>query len=509
MRGRVLVATVLAATALAGCSDDTPDAEAQREPVVASTSPSPSPSSTPTTAAPLPEDGLEPVDPDDPALKVALSEPVEDSVYPDVGDPGVDALHYGLELAWSPDTSTLEGRATVTLRATADADRLQLDLGAPLEVGTVTLDGQEVEATHDGDVLGVSAPVTRDERYTLVVEYAGTPEPTPAPTTRSDFNTTGWTTTPDGETWTMQEPYGAFTYYPVNDHPSDKALYDFRITTPSPWTGVANGQLVDQTEADGLTTTTWTLDSPAASYLVTVATGDYTRYSNTSSGGTEIAYWVPSDRPGLVPGLEQAAAGLDWLEERLGPYPFSTLGFLIVDSQSGMETQTMITLGDTSYTTSEAVLVHELAHQWYGDEVTPDDWRDLWMNEGMAMFLQGAWQAEDEGRSLESVMADYALVEKRMRAESGPPGDYDPTTFGEGNVYYGPALMWDELRKRIGDDAFWAVVREWPESRSMGNAGREEFLPWLVERTGVEQQFFDDWLLSPTTPERLPEPESS
>ena len=127
---------------------------------------------------------------------------------------------------------------------------------------------------------------------------------------------------------------------------------------------------------------------------MTVATGDYTRTTNTSQSGMEISYWVPSDRPGLATGLESAAAGLDWLEGLLGPYPFDSLGFLLVDSRSGMETQTMITLGATDYTTSTAVLVHEMAHQWYGDEVTPDDWRDVWMNEGMAMYLQGCWQAE-------------------------------------------------------------------------------------------------------------------
>ncbi len=431
-----------------------------------------------------------------------MSTPTEDSVYPDIGDPGVDSLHYDLDLAWTPDTRVLEGRATVTLRSTGDSDHLQLDLGAALEVGAVTLDGADVAFEHTGDHLVVSAPVVTDERYTLVVDYAGTPEPAAAPTTRSDFSTTGWTITPEGETWTMQEPYGAFTYYPVNDQPSDKALYDFTITVPSPWTGIANGELVDQSDEGGLTTTKWHLASPAASYLVTVATGDYTRTTNTSASGTEISYWVPTDRPAYAEGLTGAAAGLDWLEAKLGPYPFDSLGFLLVDSLSGMETQTMITLGTTDYTTSEAVLVHEMAHQWYGDEVTPDDWRDLWMNEGMAMYLQGVWQAEQDGRSVDEVMDDYAQIEGSMRSASGPPGDYDPTQFGEGNVYYGPALMWHELRKQVGDEKFWQVVRDWPESASMTSTGRAEFLPWLVEQTGVDQQFFDDWLLSPTTPAR-------
>ena len=497
MRRTAAAALLVAAALAAGCSSEDDPAPKAATPQV-----SPSATGTPSGPAELPADERDAPDPDDPELEVALSEPVEDTNYPQVGDPGVDSLHYDLDLAWSPQTRTLEGRTTLTLRSTADSDHLQLDLGEPLEVSAVTLDGAEVPFEHTGKDLVVTAPVAEDERYVLEVQYAGTPEPTPAPTTRSDFSTTGWTTTPEGETWTMQEPFGAFTYYPVNDQPSDKALYDISVTVPAPWVGVANGELVEQTEADGLTTSHWHLASPAASYLVTVATGEYTHTTNTSASGVEISYWVPSDRPGLVAGLERAAQGLDWLEERLGPYPFDSLGFLLVDSFSGMETQTMITLGATDYTTSEAVLVHELAHQWYGDVITPQDWRDLWMNEGMAMYLQGAWQADAEGRSVDDVMDEFALIEAGLRAQSGPPGDYDPTQFGESNVYYGPALMWHELRQRIGDDEFWRVVRAWPEREPMGNADREEYLGWLVEETGVERAFFDDWLLSPTTPDR-------
>ena len=369
-------------------------------------------------------------------------------------------------------------------------------------MSAVTLDGADVPFEHPGKNLVVSAPVIKDERYVLEVRYSGTPEPTPAPTTRSDFSTSGWTITPHGETWTMQEPYGAFTWYPVNDQPSDKAFYDISVTVPSPWVGIANGAMTDQTEHDGLTTTTWHLSTPASSYVVTVATGDYTRTTNTSASGVEISYWVPTRRPGLARGLRSAAAGLDWLESVLGPYPFDSLGFVLVDSRSGMETQTMITLGTTDYATSKAVLVHEMSHQWYGDEVTPEDWRDVWMNEGMAMYLQGCWQAQQDGRTVDSVMDDYAGFEQSLRAEAGPPAAYDPEQFGEGNIYYGPALMWHELRKRIGDDAFWKLVRDWPARDPETNASRDEYLDWLVAQTHVDRSFFNDWLLSPTTPQR-------
>lgn len=485
---RGLAALGAASLLLAGCSS--PD-----DPPPADPSPAPGPA-TPDPAHPAPSGG-----PGD--LAPALSEPAEDSYYPQVGDPGVDALHYDLTLDWDPASSTLRGEEVLTFRATETADDVRLDLGEPLEVTAITLDGAPVEATHDGDVLVVDAPVEADARHELAIAYSGTPEPVESPTTRDDVSTVGWTTTDSGETWTMQEPYGAFTWYAVNDHPSDKALYDLTLTVPAPWTGVANGELVSRTTSGGVTETRFHLAEPAAAYLLTVATGDLVLTEDVSASGVPIDYWTPRARPELVDALRVTPDAIAWLEERLGPYPFDTAGLVVVDSDSAMETQTMITLGDTDYATSPEVILHELAHHWYGDQVTPDDWRDVWMNEGMAMYLQGVWTAEDDGIALDGLMDEWADFEPELREEAGPPADFDPTAFGESNIYYGPALMWHELRERLGDDAFWSMVRAWPAERDNGNAGREDYLAWIEEHTGEElTAFFDDWLLGETSPPR-------
>lgn len=439
-----------------------------------------------------------------PDYDVALSEPVEDSVYPDVGDPSVDALHYDLDLTWDPDARVLTGEQELTFRATTTGETFQLDLGEPLEVTEVTLDDEPVDFEHVGKDLVVTAPVTADQRYVLGVDYAGTPEAVPAPTMRGDFSDTGFTITDTGETWTMQEPFGAYTWYAVNDQPADKALYDFELSVPSPWVGVANGELTERVDEDDLTTTTWHLAEPAASYLTTVAFGDFEMTEDVSPSGVPITYWVQPDAPDhVLPGLRTTPAAIAWLEEKLGPYPFDTFGTVVVDSDSGMETQTMVTLGDTDYTTSPAVVLHELAHHWYGDTVTPDDWRDVWMNEGMAMYLQGMWQADQDRRPVDEVMDEWARFEDEERAIAGPPAAYDPQSFGSGNIYYGPALMWHELRQMIGDDEFFRIMRAWPEERTNGSAGRDDYLPWLEEQTGEElSAFFDAWLLGKRTPPR-------
>ncbi|WP_140404133.1 MULTISPECIES: M1 family metallopeptidase [unclassified Nocardioides] len=483
----LLASGLLAAALVAGCTSE------DDQPPTPSAQASPAPTSS--TSSDPAEGGRD--------AAQGYSTPVEDRVYPDVGDPGVDALHYDLRLTWDPDRRTLDGTETVELRATTDADHLQLDLAGPLEVTGLMLDGADAAYRHRGKDLVVDAPVTRDSRHTLVIEYTGRPGPVPAPVQRKDFSETGWTVTDDGGAWTMQEPYGAYSWYAVNDQPSDKALYDFTLRVPAPFVGVANGELLSRERARGDTVTRWRLDAPASSYLVTVAFGDLTETTDESQSGVPISYWTPADRPDLLQRVRRAPEALAWLEDRLGPYPFDTLGILVVDSKSGMETQTMITLGDTTYATSPEVLVHEIAHQWYGDLVTPVDWRDVWMSEGMATYLQGAWMAEDQGVTVTDVIDYWATFEDDERAKAGPPADYDPAFFGSSNVYYGPALMWDELRQRLGDEEFWALVRAWPGEHADGNADYADITSWWSAQSGVDLSgFFDDWLLGATTPDR-------
>jgi len=476
------------ALALAGCgNDDEPRNSGDSRP---------SPTPTESTSA------AQPVDDDD--YTEARSETREDSVYPDVGDPLVDALHYQLDLSWDPASDELSGEQTLTFRATDDATSIPLDFSDALEISALTIDGKDAEFDLDGKDLRVDAPVVRDQTYELALSYAGTPEPAPPPSERPDFQGgVGWQVTDEHEAWTMQEPYGAFTWYAVNDQPADKAFYDFTLTTPDPMSGVANGVLTDSTTDNGTSTNTWHLDEPASSYLVTVAFGEYQRTDLKSKSGVPVQIWADADGDATPGDTAYAPQAIDWLESVLGPYPFDSFGIVVIDGDSGMETQTMVTLGNTPYSLSAPVVVHEAAHHWYGDTVTPSDWSDVWMNEGMAMYLQGMWEAEQQGMPIEQKMDDWADYEAQVRASAGPPADYDPDKFGDSNIYYGPALMWQELREKIGDKKFFKVLRAWPAAQENENSDREEYWAWLEKTTGEElSDFFDDWLLGKTTPDR-------
>jgi aminopeptidase N len=301
----------------------------------------------------------------------------------------------------------------------------------------------------------------------------------------------------------MQEPYGAFTWYPVNDQPSDKALYEITVHAPPRWTGIANGHLTELTTEDDGTTTSWQLTEPAASYLVTLAIGDYAHRSDTTEGGLRVDYWTPRGMVTGLDGLQTAAASVDWIETKLGAYPFDSLGLVVTESQSAMETQTMVTLGNNAYVLSPQTIAHELVHQWYGDQVSPSDWRDVWLNEGMTMLMQWIYQDEHEIQPLRDSVRNARFADQGLRDDYGPPGDYDPRQFGGSNIYTTPALMWNELRVELGDDEFYRVATSWLAAHDNTSVTREQIFAHWEKETGRElSAFFDAWITGPRTPKQ-------
>ncbi len=440
-----------------------------------------------------------------PTYDKGLSDPREDSYYPAKGDAGLDVLHYDLDLEWRRAKRLLVGDATLRFRATRAADAFRLDLGRSLSVRRVLVDGvATARFEHTGKTLEVLHPVEAQGRHTVRVVYRGTPEPVEAPTTRGDIATVGMEVTRDGRLRTMQEPFGAFTWYPANDHPSDKALYDIEVSAPAKWVGVSNGSLVERINGARHTTTRWRLSDPAASYLVTLAVGPYVRRTDTGPHGVELNFWLPRHRVGhYLKTLRHTAADLRWLERKLGPYPFDSAGVVVVPGDSAMETQTLVTFGARRWDSGSAreVVVHELVHQWYGDTVTPDDWTGLWLNEGMATYLQARWDATHTSTTWKSWVANFRYYNSRLRGEDGPPAAYARDRFAESCVYYCTAMMFEKLRHKLGNAVFWRLVRRWPQTHLNSTADRHTFIAWVEARTGRElSEFFDDWLFSPTWP---------
>jgi aminopeptidase N len=439
-------------------------------------------------------------------LRGAESEPVDDPYYPQHGEPYLDTLHYDLDLDWDPAAELLVGEAEITFRVTEPREEIQLDFGKPLRITDATLDGAQVETTEDGADLVVTTPgLTADAYHTLNLSYRGSPEPVRAAGSRTDLLSVGWTTESDGSVWTLQEPWGAYTWYPVNDHPSDKAFYTATISAGDGMIGVFNGEQLDETTDGDVTTTVWHVGAPAASYLITIAIGHYEEHTDEGPDDLPITYWIPEDDTEALDWLEESPDMLAWLEDTLGPFPFSRIGAVVVPSDSAMETQTLVTMGEGVFRADEVTLrgalLHEYAHQWYGDVVTPDNWPDLWLNEGFAMYLQLLWSDSVGLLDYDATIANWESLDRQMRSQYGPPGAYYEDEFASSNVYYSGAVMLHRIREQIGDEAFFDALREWPTVHEYGNANRDDYITWLSDETGTDLgPFINEWLTSPTTP---------
>ncbi|MEV0645670.1 M1 family metallopeptidase [Phytomonospora sp. NPDC050363] len=481
-RARATLATLATLSLLAACTPPT-----RIDPPAAGT-PAPTPAPTDLTAG--------------------QSEPVADPLYPDFGNADIDVLHYGLALAYDPESTVLDGTATLTVRAVTTISELRLDFADNLKVGEVTVDGTAVAVTQSGYDLSVLTGLPVGAQAVVEIGYSGVPEKAPAPTTREDFSGDGigLRPEPNGSLWTMQEPYGAFTWYPVNDHPSDEALYDITVTVPEGWAGVANGSFAGETPSGGETTFAWHSADPVASYLTTLAVDRFEKLELSGPNGLPITAWVP---PGQMRVFEDAIRKMPehiaYIEERYGPYPFDSAGVVLVGGESAMETQEMITfsaaLGALGQEVIESILVHELAHQWFGDAVTPVDWRGVWLNESMATYIEDMWNADQGYLTEREVVENWRDLDQALRDEAGAPGDYDARQFASSNVYVCTALMMYEIREVIGEARFTEMMRDWVQKQPNTHQDRASFTAWVNQYAGEDLTgLIDEWLDSPTTP---------
>ncbi len=331
---------------------------------------------------------------------------------------------------------------------------------------------------------------------TVVVEYGGT---TIRPTD-IEGALYGWVTTRDGA-MVVSEPDGSATWFPVNDHPTDKSTYAFEITVPEGLVAVANGLLVGSETADGKTTWTWDAPDLMAAYLATATVGDFRLEQYTAPNGIPIIDAIdPSRSASQVSSLARTGAMLTFFEERYGPYPFVSYGAIVDDDSVGyaLETQTRSFF---SRSAGESTVAHELAHQWMGNQVSPGQWADIWLNEGWATYSSWIWR---EHRELTTAQAEFdevyglpasASTWNTVLADPGPLG-----LFGDAVYDRGAALL-HALRLEMGDDAFWELAQTWVERYGGGTATTADFIGLAEEVSGQDLgDFFQVWAYEPTKP---------
>ncbi|MEO3744255.1 M1 family metallopeptidase [Plantactinospora sp. B5E13] len=419
---------------------------------------------------------------------------------PTAGNGGYDVAGYQLKLRYDPATDQLDGEATIEATATQNLSRFNLDL-AGLTVSSVRVDDVEAAHSRDGAELVVTpaAGLPTGKRFTVRVGYAGRP----ALIDSSDLGTGGLLHTRDGAI-ALGQPEAASTWFPVNDHPLDKATYQLEVTVPDGLAALSNGVPGERSAADGWTTWRWSERSPMASYLTTLVIGRY-RVNSGSHGGRPLVTAVAAGLPRGGPAersLARTGEIADFLAGLFGPYPFEAYGGIAVDDDRigyALETQSRPVYGPAFFTSAPnpTVVAHEIAHQWFGDSVSVRSWADLWLNEGFASYAEWLWTEHDGGESVRSAFEqEYAATDWSQPAlDPGRAG-----LFGRA-VYKRGALTVHALRRTVGDETFFRILRGWTEHKRDGNADTAEFVGYAEQVSGRQlDDLFDAWLTGTTAP---------
>lgn len=428
---------------------------------------------------------------------------IGDPYVPEEGNGGYQVRSYDLDLRFNPRTDRLAGVATIDAKATQALSAFNFDLYG-LNVKTVQVDGADATFSRAPRELTVvpATGIPSGTRFEVVVEYAGKPQILIDP----DLGKSGWFNTSDGGI-VVGEPEAGMFWFPVNEHPSDKARMCSRVTVPRGLRAVSTGLPAAKPRTrSGWTTYSWCTRDPMASYLATVAIGTWRVDRSRTVGGLPVLNYVDTRLPHRTDrALGRTAEMVDYFESRFGKYPFEAAGGIADNHASwyALENQTRPTYdrGTAKWRGLTSVVAHEVAHQWFGDSVALERWQDIWLNEGFATYLEWMWVAHDGGPS----------VRKRFERAYSRPADSqfwaltvrDP---GYANLFNTPiysrgAMTLYALRLKIGQRDFARTMLLWAQKNAHDHGTTDEFIA-LAEKTSGKSLdvFFAKWLVEGVKP---------
>lgn len=424
-----------------------------------------------------------------PAVRVTAP---PDPIVPDVGSDAYDVVGYRWDLTIDPTVGSLRAHGLVDAVAASDLDEVTLDYsGAPL--ASVRSNGVDVVHSYTGTKLVVETDQSAGDRFQLAYVYDGTPEHRVAPGRAGRF---GWIAQNDVVHTEAVLPGDMATILPLNDTPRDPATYSLEITVPAGYVATASGRLADVRDQGGQRTFSWRVDRPASE--VTLSVGDYVvERVPAPELGAEISVALAPDDVDRLDDFAVVPDIIDFLEERLGPFPYEEVGFTLVDGlgAAGDSTPGRIHLAHTG----EVGLVHELAHQWMGGLVGTTSTTDVWLREGFPRFVEMLWLDATGGAELDALVADgRSLLGNATR----PPLEVTEAMHRSDDVTYERgALTFHALYAELGAARFWRSMATFFDEYTGTSASTDDFID-TVERVSERRldDLFDAWLRGSVLP---------
>ncbi len=430
-----------------------------------------------------------------------------DFYFPQLGNGGYDAEHYRLDLKWDEPTNRLDGTVTMLAKAYTDLNRFNLDF-AGFTISSILVDGKKAIFKRDGRELQITPPATlkQDETFETAVSYSGVPGQ--GISAFYDVFAEGWIRYANG-VYVSSEPDGAANWYPVNDHPLDKASYTFEITVPDAYTVATNGLLQTVVDnPDPTTTYTWEAHDEMASYLATVNIAKFMVQKAVGPDDLPIRNYFPPDQADkLIETFSELPNMITFYESLFGDYPFEAVGAVVADARLSfaLETQTLILFGRdiaVGRTNAQTVIAHELAHQWFGDSVSLTQWKDIWLNEGFATYASMLWMEHAKGQTAMTKQMDiyYTIIVNQGRGFSAPANPPKDDLFNDG-VYLRGAWALHALRLKVGDKTFFNILHTYYDHFKYGNAATGDFTSIASQISGQDlKDFFQAWLFDEKVP---------
>jgi len=438
-----------------------------------------------------------------------------DPFFPRSGNGGYDVTSYDIDLRYDPKRNRFRGGTKTKVEAEvtqpAGLESFHLDYRGP-EIQRVRVNGEPAGFTRKGQELIVepSDLVGFGEELKTKVVYKGKPRQITDP----DGSIEGWVRTGDGA-FVVGEPRGGPTWFPSNDHPSDKALFEISIEVPKPYKAISNGTL-EITKLGNRRLFEWSSDDPMATYLATATVGRFETEKDTDFNppGPPSYSYVAVDPSFAGDGaIGRGDDIIDHFESDFGPYPFEETGGIVDRAPNvgyALETQTR----PIYPVQPDATLVaHELAHQWFGNDITLADWSEIWLNEGFATWAEWWWDEEDGGPSAGETLAAVCDLGPGSSAWSPPPGSVPgpEVMFGDG-VYTRAGAALQALRELIGDSDFFDVLAAWAAQDSLGAYTTEDLIALVKTQTGVDDgeidDHFEDWVFDEGKPDGCSAPKT-